>query len=209
MNRTSICIIVLLLIQSMLSCKRTDSVPVEGCFLKYKTALLEGNGAEAAEQASKGTLAEYQKYRDWAVSGSESEIRSLSTIDKFQVILLRQRIDASVLTKMSGADVFKYAIENGWIGKDSVRIELKDISVSPPRATARVAQGNKATTEMLHFVQENNIWKIDLLPTLKQTDQVLKETIRQKGVSEEDFIFSVVETLSGRTVTQDIWKQVQ
>ncbi len=152
----------------------------------------------------------YQEYRDYAVSGNEETLKNLSMINRMQVLLLRHRIEPDSLKAMDGKSVFSYAVNNQWIGKDAVvRAELRDIASNGARGTAKVTVDGQPTTEVFHFMKENNEWRFDLAPTIKKTDQALQMAVRNQGVSENEFIFSILTSLSGRKVTDDIWQPLQ
>ena len=131
-------------------------------------------------------------------------------IDRMQVLLLRHRIEPDSLKAMDGKAVFSHAVNNQWIGKDAVvRAALGDIAASGARGTAEVTINGQPTTEVFHFMKEDSEWKVDLAPTIKKFDQALQLAARNQGVTENEFIFSIITSLSGRKVTEDIWTPLQ
>ncbi|MCI0378867.1 MAG: hypothetical protein L0215_14770 [Gemmataceae bacterium] len=185
---------------------KLESQAVAKAFEEYRSALLNQDGKAAVACVSSTTLKMYQEYRDLAVSGDEQTIKNLSMINRMQVLLIRHRMDPKLLVPMDGQAVFAHGVDQNWIGKNSVvRAGLQDIAVSGPRATARVTAEGKPTRELFHFVKEGDRWTLDLVPTIKATDQVLQLAARNKGMKENVFLFSVISSLSGRRVTDAIW----
>ena len=86
---------------------------------------------------------------------------------------------------------------------------IDDIQVSGTRATAAVLIDKKKAPNRYHFTKEKGSWKLDLTPTLRDTDLLLKAQIKKAGVSEDQFIFDLVEALSGRKVPESIWEPMK
>lgn len=180
------------------------------CFQDYKSAILGQEGDAAAGLVTTKTIDEYQRYVDWAMSADRRTLEALSLVNRFQVLLLRQRIPAETLSRLNGRSVFVYAVDRDWIGKDSViRTTLGTVSVAGNRATSEVLIGGQTAPHRFHFARENGAWRFDLVQLLQTTDQALKAVARQRGMSEDEFIFSLIETVSGKRVEPAIWVPVQ
>jgi len=199
---------------SGMACNRTTGTSEEKSVAQiweaYRSAVLKADGKTAVDCVSSNTIELYQEYRDLAVSGDKKSIESQSMVNRMQILLMRHRIDPKLLRAMDGAAVFAHAVDKNWIGKNGViRAGLEDISVSGSRATAKVTADGKSTGEHFHFVKEAESWKYDLGPTIKGADQALQQLARQKGLSDNEYIFSMISSLSGRKVTEAIWSPVE
>lgn len=187
-----------------------NTIDIEKTFEAYKNAILAADGAKSAEIVSQRTLDEYQKYVDWAVHADRETLENLSTVNKMQVLLMKHRIPASEWKEMTGRKAFIYAVDHGWIGKkDTMIVTIGDIRVSGSRATAAAFLKEKKAGNSFHFSREGGSWKLDLIQTLRDTDLLLKEQIKQAGVSENGFIFNILEVLSGRKVPDSIWEPLE
>src|SRR5687767_4748366 len=194
----SICLLILL---GIVSCSSSDpeSKNVLDTFESYRSALLEQDGVSAAENVTKATIEMYQEHRDLAVSGSEKTVKELSMINRMQVLLIRHRIDPKLLKEMDGRAVFVHAVNQNWIGKNSVlRLNLQDVVVRGTRASAKATLDGQASADRFHFVKEQDKWKVDLARVFQGSDQVLQRQARQKGMEENEFLFSVITSVSGR-----------
>lgn len=179
-------------------------------FEDYKSAILEQKGQVAVGLVTKRTVDEYQNYVDWALSADRKTLESLSFINRFQVLLLKHRIPPDTLKQLDGRSVFAYAVDRDWIGKNGViRTTLGKVDVANDRATAEVLIGGKAAANRFQFRKEDGTWKFDLIQVIRDTDQTLKAAAKQRGVTEEEFMFSLIETVSGRKVGDSIWNPIQ
>ena len=182
-----------------------ESDAVVEAFEKYRAALLEQDGAEAVRHLSSATLAMYDEQQSWAMSSSKDELNDLAPGIRLQVLILRQRIPVEELRAMDGAAVAAYAVDHGWVGKDgTLRMTIGNVALQGKRATAVASDGG-----IVHFVRENGEWKFDLTIVLKGFDQLVQRHARERGMSENEVIFSMVTTLSGRQVNESIWKPLE
>jgi hypothetical protein len=114
------------------------------------------------------------------------------------------------LKKLDGQSAFAYAVDRDWIGKNGViRTTLGKVDVANNRATAEVLIGGRLAPNRFQFSKESGRWKFDLVQTLRDADQALKATARQLGTTEEKFMFSLIETTSGKKVDKTIWIPIQ
>ncbi|MBW3539792.1 MAG: hypothetical protein KY476_05940, partial [Planctomycetes bacterium] len=200
------------LIPAAVSCGGSDSdvEEVGNAFEAYQSALTTTDGEKAAESVSSATIQLYQEHSDLSISGDPETVQNLSMINRMQVLLIRHRVAPASLKAMDGREVFAHAVNNEWIGKDSVvRVGIDDVAITGNRATAKVTKGGKRTGETFHFVKEHGRWKLDLTPTFRAADQLFQEAARRRGMSENEFIFSVITSLSGRQVTDEIWQPLE
>lgn len=188
----------------------SDSEAILKSFQNYKSAILDQKGEIATGLVTKRTVDEYQNYVDWALSGDRKTLESLSFINRFQVFLLKHRIPVETLKKLDGRSAFAYAVDRDWIGKNgTIRTTLGKVDVAGNRATAEVLIGGQTAPNRFQFTKENGVWKFDLIQVMRDTDQALKAVARQKGKSEQEFMFSLIETVSGRKVEDTIWTPIQ
>lgn len=184
-----------------------DEKAVRDCFTSYKEAILSQRGSEAVERVNQATLDYYERMRGLALSAPEQEVRSLSTSDKMMVLLLRHRLPLDLLRGMNGRELFSYGVNQGWIGKEEVmQADLGTIRVSGDQATAVFIKGGQRTPLNYRFTKEGGQWKLDLTATMAIVNQALKQLIQERGVSEEEFLFEIMEAVTGKKVSPQIWQ---
>ena len=196
-----------------IGCGRSPSPDAQGiqkAFGAYKTAILNTDGPTAVAHVSKRTIDEYQQYVDWCRLADRQTLEALSTINKLQVLLVKHRIPKADLMKMGGEAIFIHAVNNDWIGKAGVvATTIGDIQTSNGRGTAAVYINQEKAPTRFHFIEEEGSWKFDLIQTLRDADQILKMQMRQLGLEEDEFIFRMIESVSGRKVPASIWEPLE
>ncbi|MDR4505618.1 MAG: hypothetical protein MRK01_12660 [Candidatus Scalindua sp.] len=179
---------------------------VRGAFDNYKSSILDQDGSKAVQYVSNSTIEYYGKIMKSALTGEEEEVRNLSTIDKMMVILLRHRMDAEVLSHMTAEELFIHSVDKGWIGKDSViNSDIGKITESTDTATAVFINYGKETPLKYQFVKEQEQWKLDLTAVMPLSDQAFKEVIESSNLDEDEYIFKILESISGEKLSEDIW----
>lgn len=186
-----------------------DVDDVKAAFEDYKSSILGKEGNKAVTVVTQSTLDEYQKYIDWARTGDRAAIEGLSMFNRFQVMLIRHRIPASELKELDGAKVFSYAVDKDWIGKNSViRMSIGQVDVSNGRATAEMVMGEEKLPNRFQFIKEDNAWKLDLRHTMMEVAVLFPMFAKERNLGENEYIFMMIEAVSGTKVTEKIWDPV-
>lgn len=179
---------------------------VRACFESYKSAILDQDGEKAVRFLSRSTIDQYQEYIDLALAAERRELETLSFINRMQVILLRHRVPLETLEDLDGRSAIVYAVNRDWIGKNGViRTELGKIDVIDKRATAEVLIGGQKAPGRFQFRRETESWKFDLISVLQNTNTAMKAAVKQSGLEENEFLFTVLESVSGKRVDEGIW----
>jgi hypothetical protein len=189
---------------------RSENDAILETFSGYKQAILNKDGAAAVQHVPRETIDYYQQMVDWSLTADRDSLESLSTINKLGVLLMRQRIPADKLRMLDGKEAFIYAVDNGWIGERStIATEIGDIQISGDRATAAVYINAQKAPLRYHFAKENGSWTFNLLKAMTAGDQGLKMAIRKAGMPENEFLLSLLESVSGRKVPDSIWEPLE
>lgn len=180
---------------------------VRDCFDGYKQAILDQNGDAAVAFVDLNTLGYYEKMRKLALDGSSADVRKLSTIDKIMVLMLRQLVPVRELSAMTAESLFVYAVDKGWVGKESViNNALGDIEVSGSSATGVHISEGRPSPFKWNFQNENGKWKIDITSVMPIANEAFSAVVQQSGLSEDDFLFRVLESISEKEVSDEIWE---
>ena len=202
----AVCLFALALVSCDKNARSDDPEAVQQCFDSYKAAILAQDGEEAVAELSKETIEAYQEYVDTALSGDEAAVRALSFINRMQVLLLRHRVPLDTLATFDGRRCLVYAVDNDWIGKNGViRTELGKINVSNDRATTEVLIEGQLAPNRFQFRRENEDWKFDLNSIMVDSNMAMKEAVKQAGMDEDEFIFALIESVSGEKLDSSIW----
>jgi len=203
--------LVALIFTSNLSLLAQGSEPEEGlirrAFLTYKEAILQQQGPSALSLVNRATVQYYARMRTLALEGQEKEVRQLTPMNKIMVLSLRHRVPLGDLRKMSPEEVFAYAVDQGWIGKNSVLdSDIGRLQVFGNDASAEYVKSGKPTPLKYRFTKEDGKWKVDLTALMPVADQAMSMLIKTKGLDEDTFITGLMESVSGKKVVPSIWQ---
>jgi hypothetical protein len=201
----------LLLVLLFAGCsKEDDRFAVVRAFEGYKSAILNDDGEMAYSLVDENTKRWYDESLSNAISLTRDEIMALGTLDKMQVILVRHRIPARELLQMTGEDLFKYAVNNGWVGKNSVSgLQIGQIQITDNFATAAAKSNGEITPLSFHFYRQENRWRIDITEINKWGEAAFSSQIEESGESEIDYIFRLIQIVSGKPVQGNIWNPLR
>ena len=192
------------------SSRSPEAPDVEKAFADYRQALINQKGAAAADLVAPATIAEYQQFRDLALNGDEATVRGLSLTRRTNVLMMRHRMGKDLLKTMDGKKALAYAVDQNWIGKEGVqKAGVTDVDVSGSNATAKVTVNGQKSNEKFHFVKHDGKWTIDLVQNFPQADMVVRKMATDAEMGENEFLFEILEMLSGRPVTDAIWQPLE
>ena len=182
----------------------TDAVSV--AFEKYKSAILASDSETAYRMIDSNTKSYYKEIIKIILYADESQSKTLPPLAKIALIQGRHQIPKDELITMNAETYFKYSVEQGWIGKNSVSdMQIADIVISHDIATSKILKGGQTAPFGFTFRKEENAWKIDLTSILPRSDQAFKQVIQSSGKNENDYIFAIIEKLSGKKVQKSVW----
>ena len=183
---------------------------VHATFDGYKSAVLSQKGEAAVGFVTKGTVEEFQNYVNWALDADRKTLESLSLANRLQVVLIRHRVPAAELTKMDGKSCFVYAVDRDWIGKNGViHLGLGKVDISNERATAEATVGGEKTPLRMQFRKEGGQWRLDLKQLMQVANAGLVAMAKKEGITENELILVMAESVSGRKVPETIWDPVR
>jgi hypothetical protein len=199
-------VLVLALLVPALALAESDSDAVRKVFGSYREALLTGKGGDAAALLAKPTFAYYEQMRQLALWGEAEAVRGQVLANQLQILLLRLRVPAVKLEKMSSRELIAYAIDEGWIGKESAgKLQPGDVLVEKDIATLAVVIEGTGAAPGFRFHREEGRWRLDLVPLLQMSSVMLQLVAKQKGVPEEQLMLEMLERVVDRKVGPEVW----
>lgn len=209
MKKTTLTLFNLTLL-TILTFGQSDGELVKKSFDNYKKSILQGQGEEAIKYVNSKTTDYYDKELNLAIYGDSATINDLAIIDKLTVFIARHKIPNHELIKMNGKEFFIYAVNNGMIGKNSVMTtQVGDVTIKDNVAHGQMISNGQKTPLFFEFSKESTEWKVDLTSIFPPTNIALGKMLEQQGLSDNEFIFQTLEALTGRKVTDDIWKPLK
>lgn len=188
----------------------TESDEIKSAYRRYCDAIVHGDGAAASSMVSRDTLQRYQEFHDLALTADEGTLGAAPVSTRLQVLLLRQRMDAAALTPLDGAGLFAHFIQQKWLDPAGFAdTQLVQPALDEDRAQAVVQRGDRLTRERMYFLREGDEWKVNLLPSLTTTDRHIEDAAAGKGVSEREYLESLVAEVTKEPVREGIWQPLQ
>ena len=189
-----------------LAAKGSSESEIRRVFNGYRKALLDKKGAAAANFVDANTLEYYRQMKRRALHASETQVRSQAMMDKLMVLRIRQEIPARRLLNMNPKQFFALGVDRGWIGTDSLRrLTIGKIEVQGKRATAQLVQSGSPVPFGFSFSKEAAGWKLDLTSMFPFVRTAFKSMV-PKNQTEDEFIFDLLESLSGKKPNPALWK---
>lgn len=189
-----------------LAAESSEQTAVREAFAAYKSAALKDDGDTAVKQLSRGTIDWYGDMLKLALYGDADKVRSQSPFCQIMILRMRSQIPRDKLQEMAGKDVAVYAINNGWLNKDTVeKLDVGEISIDGGSATAPMMSGNAKAGVEHRFVNEAGSWRLDLLHNSKIVDAALSAMAGQQGMTQEQLVLVVLASTTGKTPDATIW----
>jgi hypothetical protein len=202
------CINLILLCQTKAQLREEELV--KKAFDNYKSAILNDNAEEALRNVDSRTVNYYTQILNQVKNSDSLGINSMSVIDKITILSIRARATREEILNMQGSELFIYAIKNGMVGKNSViNNSVGDISIDSSFAKGQLlVKGNK-TPLYFHFYKEQNTWRLDITSLFQASNGAFKAMIEESGESENDYLFTILEALTGKRPNSNIWNPIR
>ena len=182
---------------------------VKKAFADYKSAILNDQAEKALSVVDSRTKKYYTQILNDVKSADSAKINSLSIVDKITILGIRSKASKDEILKMKETDAFIFAVNNGMVGKNSVAgNSVGQITIDGKFAKAQLVASGQATDLYFNFYNEDKQWKLDLTALFPLTKQVFKKMIDDSGKSENEFLFNILEVLTGKKITSEIWKPI-
>lgn len=189
--------------------QKNDKAAIQNCFDNYKKTILAEEGTEAVEYLSQRTVNYYADILKKSLGADSATVDKMNLMDKLMVFSLRHRAPKDSLLAFDGKSVIVYAIQKGMIGKSSVaRNELGTIKIDKETAQAFIKSNGAETGMFFNFYKEKRNWKLDLTSFFPTANLVFQKLIRDDGRSENEYLFYLLEMITGEEVTENIWQPV-
>jgi hypothetical protein len=110
----------------------------------------------------------------------------------------------------NGKDLLIFAIKEGMVGKNSVAKNIVgDIVIDGKFAKGQLIADGQKTPFYFHFYKEEGIWKIDLTSLLPIGEVAFRNMQQSSGMSENQYLFKLLEMTTGKKPGSDIWAKIK
>jgi hypothetical protein len=190
--------------------QKSEVKAVTASFDNYKQAILNDKGEEAVQYVDSRTINYYGDVLEKVRSADSATVNRLDLLDKVMVFSVRHRATKEDILSFDGKGLLVYAIKSGMVGKNSVvNSSIGDVTVEGTFAKGQyVSNGQKAPFNF-DFYKEDNAWKVDLTSIFSTTNIAFRKLVEESGQTENEFLFSILERLTGRRPGDEIWIPTQ
>ena len=187
--------------------QKKDAKLIVTAFENYKNAILNDNAEDAIKYVDSRTIAYYGKALELVKTADSAKVNSLNILDKFIVLAIRHRTEKEKILSFDARGLFMYAVKSGMVGKNTVTDQsLGEIEVDGNFAKAKLVMNGEAAPFYFHFYKEEGQWKMDLTSLFPVSIEAFDHLVKGSGKSENQFIFSLLEMLTGEKPGPDIWQ---
>ena len=210
MTKTINILVLLLVLTTSCNGQKNEEKLVREAFDNYKSAILNDKGNEAVEYVDSRTIRYYSDILELVKNADSTQVSSLSLLDKLMVFSIRHSTSKEEILSFDGKKLLVYAINSGMVGKNSVSNNLVgDVTIDNKFAKGQlIANGQKAPF-YFHFYKEDGQWKIDLTSIFSVSTMAFKKMVDDSGQNENEYLFSLLEMLTGKKPRQEIWEKVK
>ena len=187
-----------------------ETEAIKQAFSTYRSAILSGNGATAAELVTQSTLAFYDETRRLALFGDAKTVQEQSLVTQIQILTFRLRVPSEKLESLTARELVAYSIDQGWIGKDSVlQLQPGAVHTEGDVALLKVVVDGKEIDIGFRLERKAGTWRLNLLPTLKLANTSFQMIAKQQGVSERELLLVLMESSLGRKIGDEAWQPLK
>jgi hypothetical protein len=199
---------VLILTTPSIGQRKEDNL-VRQAFENYKSAILNDKGEEAVKYVDSRTIKYYGDIVDLVKHGDSTKVNSLSIMDKLMVFSVRHRASKEDIVSFDGKGLLVYAIKSGMVGKNSVANHaIGEVTFDNDFAKGQFIANGQKVPFFFHFYKENGQWKIDLTSIFSVSTMAIKKMVQDSEQDENEFLFSLLENVTGRKPGPEIWQAV-
>lgn len=202
-------VLILLLTVQITFGQKNEEKLIKKSFDNYKTSILNNKGEEAVNYVDSKTIKYYGDILQLVKTADSAKIETLSILDKLMVFSIRHRTSKSDILSFDGKSLLVYAIKSGMVGKNSVaNNSIGEVIIENNFAKGQfIAYGQKSPFH-LHFHKEEGIWKIDLTSLFQVSTKAFKKMADQSGKEQNEYLFSLLEMITGKKTEKEIWQPI-
>jgi hypothetical protein len=189
--------------------QKAEEKLVKKAFDGYKTSILNDKGEEAVKYVDSRTIKYYGDILDLVKRADSTKIETLNILDKLMVFSIRHRASKEDILAFNGEKLLVHAIKSGMVGKNSVaNNSIGDVTVDGSFAKGQLVVNKQAAPLYFNFYKEEQQWKIDLTALFPMSTNAFKKMADESGQPENEFLFTILESLTGRKPGKEIWQKV-
>ena len=189
--------------------QKSEEKLVRKTFENYRENILNDKGEEAVNYVDSRTIKYYGYILELVKEADSAKVATLSILDRLMVFSIRHRASREDILSFDGKSLLIYAITSGMVGKNSVaNNSIGEVNLEGNFAKGQFLTSGQKTPLFFHFYKEDNQWKIDLTSIFPITNVSFQKIANDSGLGENDYLFYLLEIISGKKPGREIWQPV-
>jgi len=177
-------------------------------FTSYQNAVVNDKGIEAIQYLDSTSMNYFKKILENVLHADSVKMESLALPEKFNVLMVRHLSTKKEIKELTPEKLAAFNYANGWGGKDKLQdATLGKIKIKNNSATALLMKDGKKTETSYIFNHEKDEWKIDITPFVRESEKDIQDMVQGQNVNE--FMFGMLELMTGKAPTRAIWKPIK
>jgi hypothetical protein len=190
--------------------QKSEKKLIQKSFDNYKTSILNDKGDEAVKYVDSRTINYYSEVLDKTKHADSADVNSLGLMDKLMVFSIRHRATKEEILSFDGKGLLIFTIKEGMVGKNSVANNaIGEIEIDGSFAKGQLMVNGQEAPFYFHFYKEKDIWKIDLTSLFPAVSMAFGKMQKESGMSENQYLFMLLEMTTGKKPGSDIWDKVE
>lgn len=180
-----------------------DEEAIKRCYALYQDALIRKDGDAVLAVVDSNTIAQHDTLLERAKNMTRPALEMLPVAERMQVLITRVRLNRARLATLTGADLVKLSITEGWTASQGAgAMRLTSINIDGDTAKAKISH----EAQLLRFRKENGEWLLDQSYTLEVLNSRLENSIRKRGLKENDMVAEMMKQENdGKDPPAKIW----
>lgn len=162
-----------------------ESSKVAAVFPKYVAALKARDGASAALVVDAATIAWYAELRAKALYAKRNELGDVF-VDKLSVLMIRARVEKTVLEKMRATELLSHSVSQGWVG-ETQGLAVEKLAINDSSAFGYATIFGKPTPLKVYFQKEKGDWRLALRELSHASNDALLSEAKKAGLHEDQY----------------------
>ncbi len=202
-----------LLFLLLLSCSeflyaQDNAALINTVFTSYQNAVLNDKGIEATQYLDSISMNYFKKILENVLHADSVKMESLTLPEKFNVLMVRHLSSKKEIIAMNPGKLAAFNYANGWGGKDKLQdATLGKLKIKNQSASAFLMKDGKKTETSYNFNFEKDMWKVNIMPFMNESEKEIAEMVQ--GQSPNEFMFGMLELMTGKAPTRTIWKPIK
>lgn len=189
---------------------RSDRAAVTETFAAFVRALAARDADAGLRLVSAASVLEWERLRRLALRAPRREVEALPPGHRLAVFALRHGAPSFIRGDASAREQLAAALRAGLAEpKLAELLDIGDVVVRAPRASARVYVSGLPSPLRAGFVREGEAWKLDLPSTLEHAGRFVARSAAEAGTSDDAIIAGLLLFASKERPTARVYEPLE